>query len=38
MLFVRCEDGLSHHPDEHVDLPDLAAAIAALTRFLENFA
>jgi allantoate deiminase len=38
MVFVRCKDGLSHHPDEHVDLPDLAAAITALTHFLENFA
>jgi allantoate deiminase len=38
MLFVRCRDGLSHHPEEHVDLADLAAAIAALTSFLENLA
>jgi allantoate deiminase len=38
MLFVRCRDGLSHHPDEHVDLPDIATAITALTRFLETFA
>ena len=38
MLFVRCRDGLSHHPEEHVDLADIDAAINALTRFLENFA
>jgi allantoate deiminase len=38
MLFVRCRDGLSHHPGEHVDLADIAAAVEALTRFLENFA
>ncbi|MGA8610610.1 MAG: allantoate amidohydrolase [Xanthobacteraceae bacterium] len=38
MLFVRCRDGLSHHPDEHVELADIAAAIATLTTFLENFA
>jgi allantoate deiminase len=38
MLFVRCKNGLSHHPDEHVDLSDIAAAIRALTTFLENFA
>jgi allantoate deiminase len=38
MLFVRCKNGLSHHPDEHADLADIAAAIAALTGFLENFA
>jgi allantoate deiminase len=38
MLFVRCKDGLSHHPDEDVALADIDAAIAALTHFLENFA
>jgi allantoate deiminase len=38
MLFVRCREGLSHHPEEHVDLADIDAAINALTRFLENFA
>jgi len=38
MLFVRCREGLSHHPDEDVDLADINAAIAALTHFLENFA
>jgi allantoate deiminase len=38
MIFVRCRDGLSHHPDEHVEVADIAAAIAALARFLEQFA
>ena len=38
MLFVRCRDGLSHHPEEHVDLADIDAAINALTHFLRNFA
>jgi allantoate deiminase len=38
MLFVRCKDGLSHHPDEHVELADIDAAITALTFFLEHFA
>jgi allantoate deiminase len=37
MLFVRCKDGLSHHPDEHVDVADIDAAITALTHFLQNF-
>jgi allantoate deiminase len=36
MLFVRCRNGLSHHPDEHVDLADIDAAIAALTHFLRH--
>ena len=34
MIFVRCRDGLSHHPDEFVSQPDIAAAIAAVTDFL----
>jgi allantoate deiminase len=37
MMFVRCRDGLSHHPGEHVAEADLGAACAALTDFLENF-
>jgi allantoate deiminase len=37
MLFVRCKDGLSHHPDEHVDLADIEAAIGTLCGFLQNF-
>ncbi|MDP9291073.1 MAG: M20/M25/M40 family metallo-hydrolase, partial [Verrucomicrobiota bacterium] len=34
MLFVRCKNGLSHHPDESVSPADVARAIAALTDFL----
>jgi allantoate deiminase len=30
MLFVRCTDGISHHPGEHVTAPDVALAIDAL--------
>lgn len=30
MLFVRCRDGLSHHPDEHVSAPDQDACVQAL--------
>ncbi|NDL63751.1 allantoate amidohydrolase [Acerihabitans arboris] len=29
MLFVRCDRGISHHPDEAVTTPDVAAAIRA---------
>jgi allantoate deiminase len=36
MLFVRCRDGLSHHPDEFVDLPDVAAALRATAEFLDE--
>jgi allantoate deiminase len=38
MLFVRCRDGISHHPDEHVEPADIGAAVATLARFLEGLA
>ncbi|WP_020013958.1 allantoate amidohydrolase [Promicromonospora sukumoe] len=31
MLFVRCRDGISHHPDEHVDPEDVDLALDAYT-------
>lgn len=31
MLFVRCRGGISHHPDEHVEPADVAAALDAYT-------
>lgn len=34
MLFVRCHDGVSHHPDEHADAEDLGAAVSAIRNFL----
>ena len=34
MLFVRCKDGISHHPAESVDEADVAVAIDVLGRFL----
>ena len=34
MMFVRCYKGISHHPEEDVDLSDLAAAIAVADEFL----
>ncbi|HEY3864121.1 MAG TPA: allantoate amidohydrolase [Verrucomicrobiae bacterium] len=33
MLFVRCRDGVSHHPDESVQPEDIAAAFAVLVDF-----
>lgn len=38
MLFVRCRDGLSHHPDEFASTRDLEAALAATVGFLERLA
>jgi allantoate deiminase len=37
MLFVRCADGVSHHPDESVAEADVALAVDALARFVEDF-
>jgi len=37
MLFVRCRGGISHHPDEHVDVADADAGARALLRLIENF-
>jgi allantoate deiminase len=38
MLFVRCRDGLSHHPDEYASPSDLGMALAVMTDFLEQIA
>ena len=38
MLFVRCERGISHHPDEAVRGEDVAVALDVLTRLLEELA
>lgn len=35
MLFVRCREGRSHHPDEAITREDLAAAIAATARIIQ---
>lgn len=37
MLFVRCRGGISHHPDEHVELSDVDAGARVLLRLIENF-
>jgi allantoate deiminase len=37
MIFVRCRAGVSHHPDEHVDLADADAGARVLLRLVENF-
>ena len=37
MLFVRCRGGISHHPDEHVELADADAGARVLLRLIENF-
>jgi allantoate deiminase len=37
MLFVRCRGGISHHPDEHVEVADVDAGARVLLRVIENF-
>jgi allantoate deiminase len=37
MLFVRCRDGLSHHPDEFVQVDDIELALRTAVRFMESF-
>jgi allantoate deiminase len=36
MLFVRCADGVSHHPDEAVREEDVAVALDVAERFVER--
>lgn len=38
MLFVRCKDGLSHHPDESASSEDIGIALAALSDFISLLA
>ncbi len=34
MLFLRCRGGISHHPDEHVDVGDVEIALDVIVRSL----
>lgn len=36
MLFIRCREGLSHHPDEYTSPEDIGTGIEILTRFLKS--
>ena len=38
MIFMRCKDGLSHHPDESVTVTDVAWGLATLKGSIENLA
>jgi len=37
MLFVRCRDGLSHHPDEFASAADIALAVEVLAEFIATY-
>ena len=36
MLFIRCRDGVSHHPAEHVDPADAEIALRIMLRFVAR--
>ncbi len=36
MLFVRCRDGVSHHPAEHVEAADVEVAVRVLAALLRD--
>lgn len=36
MLFIRCRDGISHNPAEHVDHADADAALSVMLGFIEK--
>lgn len=38
MLFVRCYKGISHHPEENVEVADIAAAIQVSEHFIHRLA
>jgi allantoate deiminase len=35
MLFIRCKNGISHHPDESVRLEDVSVALAVMNDFIQ---
>jgi allantoate deiminase len=37
MIFMRCKEGISHHPDESVTLEDTAEAVKAVRLFVDSF-
>jgi allantoate deiminase len=36
MLFIRCKGGVSHHPEESVEVADVEAGFAAMMHFIEG--
>jgi len=36
MLFIRCKNGVSHHPDESVKIQDMQIALDILNHFLQS--
>jgi allantoate deiminase len=38
MLFMRCRDGISHHPNESVTVEDVTTALSAMWHFVQRLA
>jgi len=38
MLFIRCKEGISHHPDESVKPADVAVALGVMIDFVRQLA
>jgi allantoate deiminase len=38
MMFIRCKDGISHHPDEAVRTGDVQVALEVMNDFLQSLA
>jgi len=36
MLFIRCRDGISHNPAEHVEPADVQIALDVMLGFIER--
>jgi len=37
MLFLRCREGISHHPAESITAEDAATGMRVLQSFIEHF-
>lgn len=38
MIFIRCKDGISHHPDESIEVKDVEVALQVMYHFIERLA
>lgn len=36
MLFMRCKDGISHHPEEAINVEDIESTLVVLKQFIAN--
>ena len=38
MLFIRCKQGISHHPEESAKVEDIRVALAVMNNFILQLA